>query len=119
MYHCGYGVEKNMEQGEKCFDSLIQINRNYVGHIANLYHTYNEMQNFDKALEWYTLLEKSLDEGLCKNDLPKIKRQIQLGMGLLYEFGDSVKQNYQKASEYYKKLLNDNSKEGILRLALM
>jgi TPR repeat protein len=119
MYHCGYGVEKNMEQGEKCFDRLIKIDRDYIGRIGNLYHTHNEMQNFDKALEWYTLLKKRPDERFGRNAQTKIKRQIQLGMGLLYEFGNGVKQNYQKAFNYYKKLADRNRTEGLHRLALM
>jgi TPR repeat protein len=118
MYHCGYGVEKNMEQGEKCFDSLIKIDRDYMGRIANLYHTHDEMQDFDKALKWYTILEKILDEDLLESGKARIKTQIQIDMGLLYEFGNGVKQNYQKAFDCYKKLADDNIAAGLHRLAL-
>jgi TPR repeat protein len=119
MYHCGYGVEKNMEQGEKCFVSLIKFDHDYEEQIAHLYHTHNEMQDFDKALEWYTVLEKSLDEGLGGGIKRHIKMQLQFNMGLVYEYGNGVKQNYQKAFEYYKNLADDDIEAGIHRLALM
>jgi hypothetical protein len=52
MYHCGYGVDQNIMQGEKYFDMILDIHLGYVGVVAMLYHTHDGLQNFKTALEW-------------------------------------------------------------------
>ncbi|KAI8888312.1 HCP-like protein [Backusella circina FSU 941] len=119
MYHCGYGVEQNNDQGERYFNDAANENIEFTEQIAALYHTYDGLKDFTKALEWYRCLEKRLDEHLNHYIYGRINEQLQVGLGLLYEYGDGVEQDYQKAMEYYKKLADNDIKIGIHRLGLM
>jgi TPR repeat protein len=71
MYHCGYGVDKDIEQGEKHFNEVVNDDPEYMKSIAMLYHTHDGMQDFAKALQWYKRLEKRLDEDLTVSDREK------------------------------------------------
>jgi TPR repeat protein len=119
MYHCGYGVEKDIEQGEKHFNEVVNDDLEYMKFIAMLYHTHDGMQDFVKALQWYRCLEKRLDEDLADSDRKKINELVQVGLGLLYEYGGGVKQDYPKALGCYQDLIDNNMGLGFHRLGLM
>jgi TPR repeat protein len=119
MYHCGYCVDKDIRQGEKHFNEVVNDDPEYIKSIAMLYYTHNGMQDFAKALQWYKRLEKRLDEDLKKSDHEKTKELVQLGLGLLYEYGGGVKQDYQKALGCYKGLVDNKTMVGFHRLGLM
>jgi TPR repeat protein len=104
MYHCGYGVLKNIELGDECFVDAADIDIETTSHVATVYHTYEGVQNFDKALEWYKKLENRLNGRLTYSDIKRIKEQVYLGFGLLYEYGHGVDRDHQKALEFYQKL---------------
>jgi TPR repeat protein len=87
MYHCGYGIEQDHNQGEKYFNEVVDIDLGYMGSIAVSYHTRDGMQDFVKALQWYRGLEKRLDEDLKKSNRRDINKLVQLGLRLLYEYG--------------------------------
>lgn len=44
---------------------------------------------------------------------------LQIGLGLLHEYGDGVEQNHQRALQYYRTLTLDSDPIGMHRLALM
>ncbi|KAI8888324.1 HCP-like protein [Backusella circina FSU 941] len=119
MYHCGYGVDQNSEQGERYFDKATVQDAEFMGPIATLYHISKEIQNFTKAFEWYKRLEKRLGEELDETGRDKTNERVQSGLGLLYEYGNGVEQDYQKAIAYYKKLTDVHMSIGTHRLALM
>jgi TPR repeat protein len=77
------------------------------------------MQDFVKALQWYRCLEKRLDEDLKKSNRRDINKLVQLGLGLLYEYGGGVEQDYQKALGRYKNLADNNMTVGYHQLGLM
>jgi TPR repeat protein len=110
MYCSGYSVKKDTEQGERWFDMAITWHRNLTGRIAILFHASEDMQNFTLAYKWYKRLEAW---PLAKS------KPFQLGLGLLYEYGDGVEQDYQKALEYYTSLVDESQYVGKLRLGLM
>jgi TPR repeat protein len=111
MYHRGHGVEKDTEHGDIWFDKATRRHPYYTGDIAKEFHTSEDMQNFTLAHKWYKRLET----------LNYRYRNVvaQLGFGLLYEYGDGVKQDYQKALEHYTKLAGNCSGVGMLRVGLM
>jgi TPR repeat protein len=109
MYCSGHGVEKDTEQGEKWFDLSTSANSFLAEDIPMLYHVSEDMQNFTLAHKWY----KSLEE-LIANDY-----RHSFGLGLLYEYGDGVEQDYQKTLGYYTTLVDDDIPVGKLRLGLM
>jgi TPR repeat protein len=111
MHHRGHGVEKDTEHGEKWFDLASSGSKNFTERIAKLFHTSEDMQDFTLAHKWY----KRLEVLNGRNDYGV----AQLGFGLLYEYGDGVEQDYQKALEYYTKLTDDDLAVGKLRLGLM
>jgi TPR repeat protein len=119
MYHCEYGVDKDIEQGEKHFNEVVNDDPEYIKSIAMLYHTHDGMQNFAKALQWYKRLEKRLDEDLTDSGRGKINKLVQVGLGLLYKYGGGVAQDYQKALRCYKGLVDKNMGAGFHRLGLM
>jgi TPR repeat protein len=105
MYCSGHGVEKDTEQGERWFN--LTMNRIlYNGLcVGMLFHTSEDMRDFTLAHKWYISKLNSAN--------------AHLGLGLLYEYGDGVEQDYQKALEYYTKLADDDIPVGMLRLGLM
>jgi TPR repeat protein len=105
MYFSGHGVEEDIEQGEEWFDRATRLDSDIVGRVAILFHMYKDKQNFTLARKWYI-------NGLYS----PISR---LGLGLLSEYGDGVKQDYQKALRYYTKLTDKGLAVGKLRLGLM
>jgi TPR repeat protein len=119
MYHYGYGIERDSEQGDICFDNARKMDNTFEDHIALLYHTDIKIQNFTNAFTWYTRLEKRLDAISPLSKRREITSKVKLGLGLLYEYGDGVVQDYQKALEYYNSLADDNIGCGINRLAIM
>ncbi|KAI8885312.1 HCP-like protein, partial [Backusella circina FSU 941] len=108
MYHCSYGVDQDNEKSEEYFDDAASKDINLTKRIAILYHTFEDMQDFTLALKWYKRLEKSLDGDLDYYERSEIYKLVQLGLGLLYEYGDGVEQDYKKAIECYKKDVSDN-----------
>jgi TPR repeat protein len=115
MMSCrGHGVEKDTKQGEKWFDLANSRRLKFTERIAKLFHVSEDMQNFTLAHKWYKRLE-------TLNDINSYE-VAQLGFGLLYEYGDGVEQDYQKALEYYTyytTLSNNLRAVGTLRLGLM
>jgi TPR repeat protein len=111
MYCSGHGVEKDTEQGEEWFDLANSEDLDFTEHIVRLFHVSEDMQNFTLAHKWYKLLEAL--------DYRNGNEVVQLGLGLLYEYGDGVEQDYQKALEYYTKLTDEDLDVGKLRLGLM
>jgi TPR repeat protein len=101
-----------MDQGEKYFNDVLDIDPNYMNSIAVLYHTYDGMQDFVKVLQWYRCLEKRLDEDLEYSDRRKINELVQLGLGLLYEYGSGVEQDYRKALGCYRGLVDNKTMVG-------
>jgi TPR repeat protein len=93
MYHCGYGVDKDIAQGEEYFNNVVDIDPGYMNSITVLYHTHDGMQDFVKALQWYRYLEKRLDKGLEGSDRRGTNGLVQVGLGLLYEYGGGVEQD--------------------------
>jgi TPR repeat protein len=104
MYHCGYGVLRNIGLGDACFGFAANIDIETASHVATVYHTHEGVQDFDKAWGWYERLENRLQRYLAYSDRKRISEQVYLGFGLLYEYGHGVDRNYQKALEFYKKL---------------
>jgi TPR repeat protein len=115
MYCSGHGVEKDTEQGEKWFDLANSWRSDFIQDftedIAKLFHTSEDMQNFTLAHKWYKRLEVLNDRYGNK--------VVQLGFGLLYEYGDGVEQDYQKALGHYTRVADDYLTVGELRLGLM
>jgi TPR repeat protein len=111
MYCSGHGVEKDTEQGEEWFDLANSMDLDFTEDIAKLFHTSEDMQNFTLAYKWYKRLEALNDRN--GNGV------AQLGFGLLYEYGDGVEQDYQKALEHYTKLADYYSRVRMLRVGLM
>jgi TPR repeat protein len=111
MYYRGHSVEKDTKQGDIWFDKAASGVPHFAEDFAKLFHVSEDMQNFTLAHKWYKRLE-ALNYG---ND----KEVAQLGLGLLYEYGDGVGQDYQKALEYYTKLADDGLAVGKLRLGLI
>jgi TPR repeat protein len=74
------------------------------------------MQSLTLAYKWYKRVEILINDG--KGD--RLSNQLlHLGFGLLYEYGNGVEQDYQRALGYYTKLVDDGLKVGMLRLGLM
>jgi TPR repeat protein len=119
MYRCGYGVDKDIGQGEEYFNEVVNDDPEYMKSIAMLYHTHDGMQNFTKAFQWYKRYEEWLDEDSKGSGHKVANDVVQAGLGLLYEYGDGVKQDYQKAIEYYQNLVNNNTRLGFHRMGLM
>jgi TPR repeat protein len=119
MYHCEYGVDKDIEQGENHFNEEVNDDPEYVKSIAMLYHTHDGMQDFAIALQWYKRLEKRLDEDLTDSEREKTNELVQVGLGLIYEYGGGVEQDYQKALGCYKGLVDNKTMVGFHRLGLM
>jgi TPR repeat protein len=119
MYHRGYGIEQDIAQGEQYFNNAVDIDPNYMNSIAMLYHAHDGMQDFVKALQWYRRLEKRLDEELADSDREKTNEPVQVGLGLLYEYGGGVEQGYQKALGCYQDLIDNNMAAGFHRLGLV
>jgi TPR repeat protein len=107
MYCSGHGVEKDTEQGEALFAMANSGRSDFTDRIAMSFHTSEDMQNFELSHKWYKLLELSING----------KSTTDVGFGLLYEYGDGVEQDYQKALEYYTEARTENV--GRLHLGLM
>jgi TPR repeat protein len=112
MYCSGHGVKKDTEQGEKWFDMAASISSIFTRNIAGLFHVSEDMQNFILAQKWYKRTE-IFNDYKYPGDYMLFDR---FGFGLLYEYGDGVEQDYQKALEYYTKLANAGLDVGRLRL---
>jgi TPR repeat protein len=119
MYCSGHGAEKDTEQGERWFDMANSGNSDFIEQIASLFHVIKDMQDFILAHKWYKRLGTFDTRYAFYNRSRENDKLAYLGLGLLYEYGDGVKQDYQKTLEYYTKLVDDNLEVGMLRLGLM
>jgi TPR repeat protein len=124
MYHCGYGVHQDIRRGEELFNNAASKDVELLGRIAMLYHTHEDFQNFTKAFEWYKHLEQLEVDNESDYKIGDIICSIgyersHLGLGILYEYGDGVQQDYEMAIKYYDKLTKYGSLIGCYRLGLM
>jgi TPR repeat protein len=111
MYCCGHGVEKDTIKGDILFDKADNWFPGFTENIAKIFHVSEDKQDFTLAQKWYKRLE-----AFNHRDCNEV---VQLGFGLLYEYGDGVEQDYQKTLEYYTKLTDNGLTVGKLRLGLM
>jgi TPR repeat protein len=117
MYHCGYGIDQDTEKGEECFVDAANIDVRLAARTVLLYHTHTTIQNFTLAFEWYKRIEKRMKELEVFFRRGNGNKLLKSGLGLLYEYGDGVEQNYQKAFDCYTK--SGDSFFGTHRLGLM
>jgi TPR repeat protein len=105
MYCRGHGVENDVEQGEEWFDkATIRCGSRYAERTVVLFHTSEDMQDFTLAYKWY----KRLETLNLENNNIDFFGIFGVGLGLLYEYGDGVEQDYQKALECYTTLVGNN-----------
>jgi TPR repeat protein len=111
MYCSGHGVKKDSEQGEIWFDEAISTGSDFTERIARLFHVSKDMRDLTLVLKYYKRLETVSSR--------EYLRLIILGLGLLYEYGDGVEQDYQKTLGYYTRLMDNDQDVARLRLGLM
>jgi TPR repeat protein len=93
MYRCGYGVERDDRTGEKYFNGAVLVDNEITNYIPLLYHTHEAMQNFSLAKKWYTRLQRAYIKQI---NLTGASKPAQIGLGLLYEFGDGEQKKLSK-----------------------
>jgi TPR repeat protein len=99
MYLNSIGVEQDHGEAVR-WHSIVE--NSYIGDSrycrSKIYHCdQNGMQDFSKALKLY---QEELEYFDFDNELPSNSDALQ-GIGLLYEYGDGVNQDFKKALEYY------------------
>ncbi|KAI8878795.1 HCP-like protein [Backusella circina FSU 941] len=108
-YFYDYGCDKDEDKRlklmeEKSTDDGIELfTLGEVYHLAGPKH-----QNFPKALEYYQKTFTGNQQDYSLRDI-----------GLLYDHGDGVVQNYQAALTYYQKAANEQNKGGYYNIALV
>jgi TPR repeat protein len=108
-YLLGHGCGKDEERGLTLIEANSGGNDSILIALAEAYHTASpKHRNFLKSLKYY----QKISEG--------IQRSYALrGIGLLYEHGDGVEQNYQKALTYYQNAAKENNKAAYYNIALL
>jgi TPR repeat protein len=101
MYANGRGIDKSYELAiEWCSKAASSTDSAKVT-LGEMYHTADEgVQNFSKALEWYG---KVTQDGENKHFALR-------GIGLLFEHGDGVEQDFKEAFNFYSLSANDANK---------
>lgn len=94
-----------------------RLGSNQKSDILNTIENNNTLINQMGKKQMYKL--GMLGEDLHDSYREKINELVQVGLGLLYEYGGGVEQDYQKALRCYKNLVGNARKVGFHRLGLM
>lgn len=111
MLYKGQGIEKNIKKAIELFEELYQKfeDRDALMMLVEAYY-YSPEQNYEKAYEYCNkILEKSDKYIKSKDDEYWTKRTL----GQLYYFGQHVEQDFRKALDYYKDIV-EMDKSGIV-----
>lgn len=105
LYQHGRGGGKNAVLAEKWYRKSIQAGNDFA--ITRLGNLYGELEDYEKAIECYTIAIKKGDP------------EAMNSMGLLYQHGFGVKRDIQKAVKLYQDASNNDGVGGLIDLGLL
>jgi TPR repeat protein len=98
-YFLGHGTDKNEKKGIRLLKNSSNTSDLTQSTLDSLYHSASTLnQDFTEALKCYQKSSKIITNG-----------DPLEGIGLLYEHGDGVEQNYDNALAYYKQATDQNN----------
>jgi len=114
MYFEGKGVQKDYTKAEKWYSKAADQDDIDAGYsLANLY--YNE-KKFKHAIKWY---RKVISTPSPYESLLHYTRNAQFSLGVMYDKGQGVKQDYAEAVKWYRKAAELGSSASQFNLGVM
>jgi TPR repeat protein len=108
-YLLGYGCDKDEQRGLKLMEESSDDDDTRLATLGEFYHTASpKHRNFFKSLEYYLQVSQGAQRSYALR-----------GIGLLYEHGDGVEQDYQKALAYYQDAAKEHNKAAYYSIALL
>lgn len=100
-YENGRFVDKDLDMALSYYEKAVELGDNLsLCNIGGIY--YWDLEDYAKALEYYTQAEKAADEGKTKSGLPYRR------LGLCYYYGKGVEMDERKGIDYMFKAVKRN-----------